>query len=228
MDLDTPQSSSRRPEPIARASMPRLRSRSPPGATMLAAAGRDAAAAALAQLPPQAERPQQGRQSPRGHHPAAAAAAGAQSGAAGRLPDVGSQHGHGTDGHAAPLEDPSLQHLYYGEQAVPAAQPSVVSEPQPSLSPRCDAASPEDVALSSGGMCPPAGCCCSCQLNRRVNSADGCHPQSHAHIDHRGSLHCAEACSVLRLYQRQALAGAQRQGCQTLNPSQLWGGSLHS
>eukprot|EP00891_Asterochloris_glomerata_P000304 jgi/Astpho2/304/Aster-02189 len=136
MDLDTPQSSSRRPEPIARASMPRLRSRSPPGATMLAAAGRDAAAAALAQLPPQAERPQQGRQSPRGHHPAAAAAAGAQSGAAGRLPDVGSQHGHGTDGHAAPLEDPSLQHLYYGEQAVPAAQPSVVSEPQPSLSPR--------------------------------------------------------------------------------------------
>ena len=145
MDSDKPQSSSRRPEPISRTSIPQLRSRSPPAATALAASGRDAAAAAP---PLQAKGPQQSRQSPRGQHPAAAAAAG-QSGAAGRLPVVGLQHGHATDGHAAPLEDPSLQHLHYGEPAVPAAQPSMDSEPQPSLSPRCDAA-----AVSSGAIYP--------------------------------------------------------------------------
>ena len=153
-DSDKPQSSSRRPEPISRTSMPRQRSRSPPGGTTLAASGRDAAAAAAPAQPPlQAEGPEQGRQSSRGQHPAAAAA-GDQSGAAGRLPVVGMQHGLGTDGHAAPLEDPSLQHLYYGEQAVPAAQHSMDLEPQPSLSPRCEAASQERMRLCLRGMCP--------------------------------------------------------------------------
>ena len=155
MDSDKPQSSSRRPEPASRASMRRLRSRSPPGATALAASGRDAAPAALARPPLQAEGPEEGSQSPRGQHPAAAAAAGHQSGAAGRLPVVGIEHAHGTDSHAAPLEDPSLQHLHYGEQAVPAAQPSMDSEAQPSLTPRCEAASQENGCgpVSSGGMC---------------------------------------------------------------------------
>ena len=140
MDSDKAQSSGRRLEPISRSSLPRLRSRSPPGATALAASGRDAAAPAPAQPPLQAEGPDQGRQSPRGQHPAAAAAGG-QAGAAGRLPVVGIQHGCGTDSPAAPLEDPSLQHLHHGEQAVPAVQPSMDSEP--SLSPRCEAASRE-------------------------------------------------------------------------------------